>query len=104
MSANFQKTFSITCILLKNQRLQRANTVDPDETAHYEPSHLDLQCLQIQLLLCLVLYGLKSYDACLHWNLLASLTGLFCCIQSLDAVFSNDHHFRLFCIIHDFVI
>ena len=22
-----------------------ANTVDPDETAHHEPSHLDLQCL-----------------------------------------------------------
>ena len=22
-----------------------ANTADPDETAHYEPSHLDLQCL-----------------------------------------------------------
>ena len=21
-----------------------ANTVDPDETAHHEPSHLDLQC------------------------------------------------------------
>ena len=21
-------------------------TVDPDETAHYEPSHLDLRCLQ----------------------------------------------------------
>ena len=37
-----------------------ANTVDPDETAHYEPSHLDLQCLQIQLLLCLVLYGLRD--------------------------------------------
>ena len=36
-----------------------ANTVDPDETAHYEPSHLDLQCLQIQLLLCLALKGLK---------------------------------------------
>ena len=29
--------------------------MDPDEMAHYEPSHLDLQCLQIQLLLCLVL-------------------------------------------------
>ena len=29
--------------------------MDPDETAHYEPSHLDLQCLQIQLLLCLAL-------------------------------------------------
>ena len=35
-----------------------ANTVDPDETAHYEPSHLDLQCLQIQLLLCLALHRL----------------------------------------------
>ena len=35
-----------------------ANTVDPDETAHYELSHLDLQCLQIQLLLCLALYRL----------------------------------------------
>ena len=23
-----------------------ANSVDPDETAHYELSHLDLQCLQ----------------------------------------------------------
>ena len=39
-----------------------ANTVDPDETAHYEPSHLDLQCLQIQLLLCLVLYEISYSD------------------------------------------
>ena len=23
-----------------------ANSVDPDETAHYEPSHPDLHCLQ----------------------------------------------------------
>ena len=23
-----------------------ANSVDQDETAHYEPSHLDLHCLQ----------------------------------------------------------
>ena len=23
-----------------------ANSIDPDETAHYEPSHLDLHCLQ----------------------------------------------------------
>ena len=23
---------------------ERANTVDPDETAHNEPSHSDLQC------------------------------------------------------------
>ena len=26
-----------------------ANTVDPDETAHNEPSHLDLQCLSYSL-------------------------------------------------------
>ena len=26
-----------------------ANTVDPDETAHYEPSHLDLQCMTSSL-------------------------------------------------------
>ena len=36
--------------MLKNQR-HGANTVDPDETAHYETPHLDLQCLQIQLAL-----------------------------------------------------
>ena len=38
----------------------RKTTVDPDEMAHYELSHLDLQCLQIQLLLCLALYGLTG--------------------------------------------
>ena len=53
----FRKTFNIDCITLKNQRLE-CNTVDPDETAHHEPSRLDLQCLRIQLLLCLALYGL----------------------------------------------
>ena len=26
-----------------------ANTVDPDETAHHEPSYLDLQCLPSSL-------------------------------------------------------
>ena len=49
----------INCIMLKIQRL-KANTVDPDEKTHYEPSHLDLQCLQIQLLLCLALEGLLT--------------------------------------------
>ena len=28
-----------------------ANTADPDETAHNEPSHLDLQCLPSSLLI-----------------------------------------------------
>ena len=27
-----------------------SNSVDPDETAHYEPSHLDLCCLQKPIL------------------------------------------------------
>ena len=27
------------------RRAEFANTVDPDEMAHNEPSHLDLQCL-----------------------------------------------------------
>ena len=28
---------------------QRANSVDPDEVAHYDPPHLNLRCLQLQL-------------------------------------------------------
>ena len=44
----FEKLSNINCILLKIKDFS-ANTVDPDEAAHYEPSHLDLQCLQIQL-------------------------------------------------------
>ena len=47
-----RKTFNINCIMLKNQKLAGKNTVDSDETAHYETSHLDLQRLQIQLSLC----------------------------------------------------
>ena len=29
----------------KTKQNRMANSVDPDETAHYEPSHLDLHCL-----------------------------------------------------------
>ena len=28
-------------------RLEKANSVNLDEVAHYEPSHQDLRCLQI---------------------------------------------------------
>ena len=28
---------------------ESSNNVDPDEVAHYEPPHLDLHCLPIQL-------------------------------------------------------
>ena len=31
-----------------------ANSVDLDEVAHYEPPHLDLRCLEIQLFASLV--------------------------------------------------
>ena len=35
--------------------------MDPDETAHFEPSRLDLQCFQIQLLLISALKGLLIF-------------------------------------------
>ena len=28
-----------------------SNSVDPDETAHYEPSHLDLCCLKTSIII-----------------------------------------------------
>ena len=28
-----------------------SNSVEPDETAHYEPSHLDLRCLQKRIVI-----------------------------------------------------
>ena len=36
--------------------------MDPDETAHYDPPHLDLQCLQIQLLLCFSTLRVKIFQ------------------------------------------
>ena len=38
------------------------NTVDPDETARYEPSHQDLQCLQNPFYRSAVLTGLMNSD------------------------------------------
>ena len=38
-----------------NTTAEFANTVDPDETAHNEPSHLDLQCLPSSLFFSTVL-------------------------------------------------
>ena len=43
---------------VKNQN-KVANNVDPDETAHYEPSHLDLHCLQNNIFWSA---GLKGLD------------------------------------------
>ena len=44
-------------IKLRIQTL-RANSVDLDEVAHYEPPHQDLRCLQIQLFSSLVFHEL----------------------------------------------
>ena len=42
--------FSYHCNLIYSEfNDQKANSVDPDEVAHYEPLHLNLGCLQIQL-------------------------------------------------------
>ena len=41
---------------------KKANSVDPDETAHYEPSHLDLHCLHRYQDLSTGLKGLKKDD------------------------------------------
>ena len=36
-----------------------SNSVDPDETAHYEPSHLDLCCLQKPIIMPVAVKELK---------------------------------------------
>ena len=36
-----------------------SNSVDPDETAHYEPSHLDPRCLQKPI----IIYGNEKVKA-----------------------------------------
>ena len=64
-SFNYQKAEDkvFICKLSKNVKSKlypienskmRANSVDLDEVAHYEPPHQDLRCLQIQLFLSLV--------------------------------------------------
>ena len=60
--ANFQKVLNSSCIILRIQRL-RANSVDLDEVARFEPPHQDLRCLQIQIQLIssLVLKQLTYY-------------------------------------------
>ena len=36
-----------------------SNSIDPDETAHYEPSHQDLRCLQKSIIIA---YGSKRVN------------------------------------------
>ena len=46
-------------VSVKNQN-RMANSVEPDEMAHYEPSHQDLNCLQKH---CFSLQGRKGSGA-----------------------------------------
>ena len=44
-----------------------SNSIDPDETAHYEPSHLDLRCLQKPVTgTCIIAYGSERVTAFLY--------------------------------------
>ena len=52
-SAKFKKKLQFKLYLVGNSKTR--GQVDPDERVHYELSQLDLQCMQIQLLLCLAL-------------------------------------------------
>ena len=43
------KLYTILAFLSATGLNNRINSVDPDEVAHYEPPHLNLPCLQVQL-------------------------------------------------------
>ena len=49
-AAKFQTTIFFNLLFERSLYVKlkdwTSNSVDPDETAHYEPSHLDLCCLQ----------------------------------------------------------
>ena len=45
MSLSLVQEINLTLKAPNTTIAEFANTVDPDETAHNEPSHLDLQCL-----------------------------------------------------------
>ena len=47
MSAKFQTRF-VQVLSYREFTAQMANSVDPDEVAHYELPHLDLHCFQNQ--------------------------------------------------------
>ena len=60
LSLNFDMSTDACQSKIKNIM---ANSVDPDEMAHYEPSHLELHCLQRYLLWSARLKGFKTSSA-----------------------------------------
>ena len=59
-SADFKKMVSPSYVILRIQKLSRANSLDLDEVTHNESPHQDLHSLQIQLFLSVVLKELRS--------------------------------------------
>ena len=51
----------LTCKTPNTTIAEFANSVDPDEKAHIEPSHLDLQCLPSSFLL--FFFNIKQYKS-----------------------------------------
>ena len=58
-SAKLKKKCFVQTVSYPEFKHLRANCVDLDEVAHYEPPHQDPHCLQIQLFSSLVLSVLK---------------------------------------------
>ena len=58
MSENFQKSF-LQALSYWKFKEQRTNSLDLDEEAHFEPPHLELRCLQIQLFLFFVIISVN---------------------------------------------
>ena len=51
---NFEQIFNPSSVInemtdRQTERVKFPNNTDPDEVAHYEPSHLDLHCLPSSL-------------------------------------------------------
>ena len=55
-----------------------SNSVDPDEMAHYEPSHLDLRCLQKPIV---ITYGSERVHVCYSYNHKVLNSFLHCILQ-----------------------
>ena len=64
LSCQLNKKHLILEMLFYTSIAEFANTEDPDETAHNEPSHLDLQCLPFSLLI----FNRILYEQKFFWN------------------------------------
>ena len=50
-----------------------SNSIEPDETAHYEPSHLDLCCLQKFIIIA---YGSERVKHVYLYNMVTNMLSL----------------------------